>query len=89
MKRQQILTVLMSVAAAIISGITFVIALFHQFALVEVAASLLTGLQVFFLSSAIGDLLEDAKKPNKARNIAVVSGVVLLVAYYGVTAAGH
>lgn len=89
MKRRQILTVLMSVAAAIISGITFVIALFHQFALVEVAASLLTGLQVFFLSSAIGDLLEEAKKPNKARNIAVVSGVVLLVAYYGVTAASH
>ena len=89
MKRRQILTVLMSVAAAIISGITFVIALFHQFALVEVAASLLTGLQVFFLSSAIGDLLEEAKKPNKARNIAVVSGVVLLLAYYGVTAASH
>ena len=89
MKRRQILTVLMSVAAAIISGITFVIALFHQFALVEVAASLLTGLQVFFLSSAIGDLLEEPKKPNKARNIAVVSGVVLLLAYNGVTAASH
>ena len=56
--KRHVLTVLMSLVAAVISGAVFVVALFHQYALVEVAASILTGLQVFFLSSAIGDLLE-------------------------------
>jgi hypothetical protein len=40
-------TILLSVAAAVLSGVIFVIAVFHQFGLVEAAASLLTGLQVF------------------------------------------
>jgi hypothetical protein len=46
--KRHVLTVLMSFAAAVISGAVFVVALFHQFALVEIAASILTGLQVFF-----------------------------------------
>jgi hypothetical protein len=46
--KRHVLTVLMSFLAAVISGAVFVVALFHQFALVEVAASILTGLQVFF-----------------------------------------
>ena len=56
------LTVLMSFTAAVVSGSVFVVALFHQFALVEVAASIFTGLQVFFLSSAIGDLLDEKER---------------------------
>jgi hypothetical protein len=31
----------------------------------------LTGLQFFFLSSAIGDLLDEKKKPERARNSAI------------------
>ncbi len=50
--KRQVPAVLMSVAATVISGAIFVVALFHELALVEVAASILTGLQVFFLSSA-------------------------------------
>jgi len=84
-----VLTVLMSFAAAMISGAVFVVALFHQFALVEVAASILTGLQVFFLSSAIGDLLEEKKEPNRARNSAVVLVTVFLVAFYTFTRYFH
>jgi hypothetical protein len=80
--KRHVLTVLMSFAAAMISGAIFVVALFHQFALVEVAASILTGLQVFFLSSAIGDLLDEKKETNRARNSAVVLVTVFLVAFY-------
>ena len=45
--KRHVLTVLMSLVAVVISGAVFVVALFHQYALVEVAASILTGLQVF------------------------------------------
>jgi hypothetical protein len=79
----------MSFIAAVISGAVFVVALFHQFALVEVAASILTGLQVFFLSSAIGDLLDEKKEPNRARDSAVVLVTVFLVAFYSVARYFH
>jgi hypothetical protein len=87
--KRHVLTVLMSLAAAMISGTIFVVALFHQFALVEVAASMLTGLQVFFLSSAIGDVLDEKKEPNRARNSAVVLMTVFLVAFYSLTRYFH
>jgi len=83
--RRHIFTIMMSFAAAVISGAIFVFALFHQFALVEVVASILTGLQVFFLSSAIGDLLDKKKEPSRARNSAVVLVTLLLVTFYSVT----
>ncbi|HEX4544440.1 MAG TPA: hypothetical protein VH114_14840 [Candidatus Acidoferrum sp.] len=83
--KRHVLTVLMSFVASVISGAVFVVTLFHQFALVEVAASLHTGLQVFFLSSAIGDLLDEKKEPNRLRNSAVVLVTVFLVAFYSVT----
>ena len=87
--KRPVFTVLMSLAAAMISGTIFVVALFHQFALVEVAASMLTGLQVFFLSSAIGDVLDEQKEPNRARNSAVVLMTVFLVAFYSLTRYFH
>jgi hypothetical protein len=87
--KRHVLTVLMSFAASVISGAVFVIALFHQFALVEVAASMLTGLQVFFMSSAIGDLLDEKKEPNRARNSAVVLITVFLVGFYSLTRYFH
>ena len=89
MKRRHLMTVLMSFAASLVSGAVFVVALFHQYALVEVAASLVTGLQVFFLSSAIGDLLDEKKEPNRARNSAVVLVTVFLVAFYSFTKYFH
>jgi heme A synthase len=83
--KRHIFTVLMSFVAAVIGGAVFVLALLRQFALVEVTASLITGLQVFFLSSAIGDLLEKRKEPNRLRNSATVLVTVFLVAFYSVT----
>ena len=87
--KRQVLTALMSFAAAMISGAVFVVALFHQFALVEVAASILTGLQVFFLSSAIGDLLDEKKESNRTRNSAVALITVFLVGFYSFTRYFH
>ena len=87
--KRHVLTVLLSFAAAMISGAVFVIALFHQFALVEVAASIFTGLQVFFLSSAIGDLLDEKKESNRARNSAVALMTVFLVGFYSFTRYFH
>jgi hypothetical protein len=87
--KRHVLTVLMSLVAAVISGAIFIVALFHQYALVEVAASILTSVQVFFLSSAIGDLLDEKKEPNRARNSAVVLVTVFLVAFYSFTRYFH
>ncbi|PYT52845.1 MAG: hypothetical protein DMG43_10630 [Acidobacteria bacterium] len=86
---RHVLTVLMSLAASAISGAIFVVALFHELALVEAAASILTGLQVFFLSSAIADMLEKKKEPNRVRNSAVVLVTVFLVAFYSFTRYFH
>ena len=75
----------MTLVAVIVSGAIFVISLFHEFALVEVAASLFTGLQVFFLSSAIADFLEQRREPSRTRNSAVVLVTIFLIAFYSFT----
>jgi len=81
MKRHAV-SVVLSLVAAAISGTIFVIALFDQYALVEMAASIITALQVFFLSSTIGDMLEKKKETNRRRNSAVVLVTIFLVAFY-------
>ena len=80
--KRHVMSVVMSCVAAVISGTVFVLALFDQYALVEMAASIITALQVFFVSSAIGDLLEKKKETNRARNSAVVLITIFLVAFY-------
>ncbi len=87
--KRHVLSVVMSSVAAVISGTVFVVALFHEYALVEVAASVITGLQVFFLSSAVGDLLDKMKEPNRGRNSAVVLVTIFLVAFYSFTRYFH
>ena len=83
--KRQVLSVVLCFAAAVISGTIFVAALLHEYALVEVAASVITALQVFFLSSAIGDILEKKGASNRARNSAIVLMTVFLVAFYSFT----
>ena len=87
--KRHMLFVLMNLVAAVISGAIFVVALFHEYALVEVAASVITGLQVFFMSSAIGDLLEKKRELNRSRNSAVVLVTIFLVAFYSFTRYFH
>ena len=76
---------MLSLVAAITSGAIFLVSLFHQFALVEIAASLLTGLQVFFLGSAIADMLEKKKNASRLRNSWVIVFTVFLIAFYSFT----
>lgn len=80
--KRHVVSVVMSVVATGISGTVFVVALFDQYALVEMTASISTALQVFFLSSAIADLLEKKKETNRTRNSAVVLVTIFLVAFY-------
>ena len=79
----------LSLAASATSGAIFLFSLIHQFALVEVAASLVTALQVYFLSSAIADLLEKAKRPGQRRNSLVILLTVFLAAFYVFTRYSH
>lgn len=83
--KRHVLTVLMNLLAAGICGAIFLVALFHEFALVEVAAALLTGLQVLFLAAAIADMLERKKQPSHVRNSAAVLATIFLIAYYSFT----
>jgi cyanate permease len=82
---RHIFSIALSLVAAVTSGAIFLDSLFHQFAMVEVAAGLLTGLQVFFLSSAIGDMLEKRKKASRLRNSWVFVFMVFLIAFYSFT----
>ena len=71
----------LSVAASVTSGAIFLFALIRQFALVEVAASIVTAVQVFFLSSAIVDMIEKAKRSRRRRNSLAILLTVFLVAF--------
>lgn len=88
MKRHA-MSVVMSFVAVVVSGTVFVVALFDQYALVEMAGSLITALQVFFLSSAISDLLEKKEETSRTRNSAVVLVTIFLVAFYSFTRYVH
>jgi len=74
------MVIIVTALAAVTCGATFLLALFRQFGLVEVAASLGATAEVFFLSSSIGDLLEDAPKPNRRR---LASALILAAAVVG------
>ena len=81
-KFRHILATVLSLAASVTGGAIFLLSLVQRFALVEIAASLVTALQVYFLSSAIADLLEKGKRSTDRRNSLVVLFTVFLVAFY-------
>jgi hypothetical protein len=74
-------TIAVTIFAAFGCAATFLLALFRQYGLVEVAASLGVGVEVFFLSSSIGDLLENKPEPNRVRTVAAI-GIALGVSVY-------
>ncbi|HTA58753.1 MAG TPA: hypothetical protein VK805_11385 [Candidatus Baltobacteraceae bacterium] len=80
--KAHLVVIVVTALAAVACGVTFLLALFHQFGLVEVAASLGAGAEVFFLSSSIGDLLEDAPNPNRRRFTAAIVLAAAIVAYF-------
>ena len=68
--------------SAITCGATFLFALYRQLALVEVAASLATGVELYFLSASIGDLIEEKVQPNKMRLFFAVGLAGAVVCYF-------
>jgi len=69
---------------AITCGITFLLALFRQFSLVEVAASLSAWVEVFLMSASIGDLLEERPQPNRKRFLSALLLAAAIVLYFAI-----
>ncbi len=79
---RHIWTIVVVIASALTCGATFLFALYRQLALVEVAASIAIGVQLYFLSSSIGDWLEEKHSPNKSRRWIALSLAAGVVAYF-------
>jgi type IV secretory pathway VirB2 component (pilin) len=62
-----VIAIIAVLLSAIACGTTLLFALYRQFALVEVAASIAIGVELYFLSSSIGDALEDKDEPSRVR----------------------
>jgi biopolymer transport protein ExbB/TolQ len=80
--KAHLVVIIVTALAALTCDATFLLALLRQFGLVEVAASLGAGAEVFFLSSSIGDLLEDQEEPNRIRFLAALGLAVAIVVYF-------
>jgi uncharacterized membrane protein YjjP (DUF1212 family) len=59
--------------SAITCGATFLFALYRQLAMVEVAASIVTGVQLYLLSSSIGDWIEKKPQASARRMLVAVT----------------
>jgi len=55
------------VCSALTCGATFLLAPYRQLALVEVAATIVVGVELYFLSSSIGDWIEKKMEPSRWR----------------------
>jgi hypothetical protein len=80
--KKHVITIIAILLSAITCGATFLFALYRQFALVEVAASIAIGVQLYFLSSSIGDVLEDKGEPSRVRLVLALSLAGAMVAYF-------
>ena len=83
------LTIAIIFACALICGATFLLALHRQFALVEVAASLVAMIEVYLLSSSIGELIEGKRKTQAFRGIAAAALAALMVICFMVAKFGN
>ena len=78
--KSHVLLVFAVLFSAIACGATFLFALYRQLAMVEVAASIVTGVELYLLSSSIGDWIENRPQASKSRMFIAMSlacGVVL------------
>jgi hypothetical protein len=67
---------------AVVCGVTFLFALFRQFAMVEVAVRIATGIEVYFLSSSIGDLLDGKTDLNYLKLVSAVALTAGVVGFF-------
>lgn len=68
--------------SALTCGATFLFALYRQLALVEVAACMTLGVELYLLSSSVGDLIEKKKELNKLRLMLAVGLAAGVVCYF-------
>ncbi len=68
--------------SALTCGATFLFALYRQLALVEVAACMALGVELYLLSSSVGDLIEKKKEPNLLRLTLAVGLAAGVVCYF-------
>jgi len=80
--KAHVLAIVVTGLCAVTCGATFLLALFRQFGLVEVAASLSAWVEVYFLSSAIGDLMDDRPEPNRTRFLSALGLAAAIVLYF-------
>jgi hypothetical protein len=76
---KSVVTLAATILSAITCGATFLFALVRQFAMVEIAASIVTGVQLYLLSSTVGDLIEgktEGRKIKLAMSLMLTGGVV-------------
>lgn len=74
--------VIVLLLSAITCGATFLLALYRQLALVEVAASLAVGVELYLLSSSIGDWIEKKPEANRLRLVVGVALALGVVSYF-------
>jgi uncharacterized PurR-regulated membrane protein YhhQ (DUF165 family) len=68
--------------SALTCGGTFLFALYRQLALVEVAACMVLGVELYFLSSTIGDWIEKKQEPSKTRKWIAMGLAAAVVCYF-------
>lgn len=68
--------------SALTCGITFLLALYRQLALVEVSACIVLGVQLYFLASSIGDWIEPNARPNKGRAWIALALAAAVIGYF-------
>jgi hypothetical protein len=76
---KQVVTLAVTILSSVTCGATFLLALARRFAMVEIAASIVTGVQLYLLSSTVGDLIEgktEGRKTKLAASLMLTGGVV-------------
>jgi hypothetical protein len=81
MKSHAVLVVAV-VLSAITCGVTFLFALYRQLALVEVAASMVAVVELYLLSSSIGDWIEQKPQANQKRLLTAIGLALAIVLYF-------
>lgn len=80
--KRHLRAVLAVLCSALTCGGTFLFALYRQLALVEVAASIILGVQLYLLASTIGDWIENKTEPSKSRKWIALGLAAAVVCYF-------
>jgi hypothetical protein len=87
--KRNLIVVVVSFLSALACGATFLFALFRQWALVEVVASIAVGIEVYFFSSSIGELLEDRAQPDHVKMFSAIALAAAVVACFWISKFVH